>query len=77
MPDTEAGATPLEDYCDRCGDFAEGSRQWMFYQGSPAYEFFCVRCLKVMRTYAAVGFTLIGLLLVAIAAVVWWLRSLH
>jgi hypothetical protein len=49
----------------------------MFYQGSPAHEFFCVRCLKVMRAYAAAGFTLIGLLLVAFAAVVWWLRSLH
>jgi hypothetical protein len=68
---------PLEDYCDRCGAFAEGRRQWMFYQGSPAREFFCAHCLKVMRVYAAVGFTLLGLVLAALTAVVWWLRTLR
>jgi hypothetical protein len=68
---------PLEDYCDRCGAFAEGRRQWMFYQGSPAHEFFCAHCLKVMRVYAAVGFTLLGLVLAALTAVVWWLRTLR
>jgi hypothetical protein len=49
----------------------------MFYQGSPAREFFCARCLRIMRAYAAVGFILLGLLLLAFVAVVWWLRSLR
>jgi hypothetical protein len=67
----------LDDYCDRCGAFAEGRRQWMFYQGSPAHEFFCARCLKITRDYGAVGFTLLGLLVVAFTAAVWWLLSLY
>jgi hypothetical protein len=49
----------------------------MFYQGWPAHEFFCARCLKVMRVYAAIGLTLLGLLIATFSAVVWWLRSLR
>lgn len=49
----------------------------MFHQGAPAHELFCARCLKVMQVYAAIGFTLLGLLLAAFVAAVWWLRSLH
>lgn len=49
----------------------------MFYQGSPAREFFCLRCLKMMRTYAVIGFTLLGVLLAVLSAVVFWLRSLR
>ncbi len=49
----------------------------MFYAGTPANDFFCARCLKVMRIYAAVGFILLGLLLVAFAVAVWWLPSLR
>lgn len=67
----------MEDHCDRCGTFAEGRRQWMFYQGVPAREFFCTRCRKILRIYAAIGFTLLGLLVAALAAVALWLRSLR
>jgi hypothetical protein len=67
----------LEDYCDRCGVFAEGRRQWMFHQGMPALEFFCTRCQKVLRAYAVVGFTLLGLLLLGFVAAVCWIRSLR
>jgi hypothetical protein len=49
----------------------------MFYRDSVAHEFFCARCLKVMRVYASAGFTLLGLLLAAFIAAVWWLRSRH
>ena len=63
-------STPLEDYCDRCGAFSEGKWRWMFYQGIPARDFFCTRCLKIMRAYAAIGFTLLGMLLTALAATV-------
>ena len=67
----------MEDYCDRCGTFAEGRRQWMFYQGAPAREFFCTRCLRILRAYAVTGFSLLGLLLAVLAGVALWLRSLR
>ena len=34
-------------------------------------------CLKILRIYAAIGFTLLGLIVAALAAVTWWLRSLR
>ena len=43
----------------------------MFHQGAPAREFFCEPCLRVMRVYAAIGFTLLGLLMVAFGGVYW------
>lgn len=49
----------------------------MFHQGTPAHEFYCAHCLRVMRLYAVVGFTLLGLLLAAVTGVAWWLRALH
>jgi len=70
----EREATPMEGCCDRCGAWAEGKAQWMFHQGVPANEFHCERCWRIMRLYAAVGFTLLGLVLVGLAAAVWWLR---
>jgi hypothetical protein len=63
-----------EDYCDRCGAFAQGRRQWMFYHDGVAREFFCARCLKIMRVCAAVGLTLLVLLVAAAVAAVWFLR---
>jgi hypothetical protein len=49
----------------------------MFYQGMPAREFFCTRCLKIQRIYAVIGLTLLGLLLASFFAVALWLRSLR
>ena len=66
----------MEDHCDRCGTFAAGRRQWMFHQGVPAREFYCERCLRVMRVYAVIGFTLLGLLMAAFGGVYLWIRSL-
>ena len=65
----------MEDHCDRCGTFSEGRRQWMFHQGVAAREFFCVRCLRILRLQAIIGFTLLGLLVAALAGVTLWLRS--
>ena len=64
----------LEDYCVRCGTFAQGRERWMFHAGAPpAKEFFCLECLRVMRTYAIIGFTFLGLLLVACVVTMLWL----
>ncbi len=64
----------MEDECWRCGEWAEGKWGWMFHQGEPAYEFYCRRCRRVFRVYAAIGFTLLGLLLLAGGVAVVWLR---
>jgi hypothetical protein len=68
---------PDEDYCTRCGEVARGKRQWMFYSSVlPVKEFFCDRCLGVMRVYAIIGFSLLGLLLLAFGIAVWILGVL-
>ena len=46
----------------------------MFHQRSPSHEFFCLRCQGVMRIYARIGFSLLGLLMAALTAAVLWLR---
>lgn len=48
----------------------------MFHQGAPTREFFCLRCLRIMRVYAILGFTLLGLLVGALTGVTLWLRSI-
>jgi len=46
----------------------------MFHHGQlPRKEFFCFRCLRVLRIYAAIGLSLLALLLSACAVAVWWL----
>jgi hypothetical protein len=64
----------FEDVCDRCGDVARGKEQWMFHQGAlPAKQFFCIRCLRIMRVYAIVGFSLLGILMIGLVVALWWL----
>lgn len=38
-----------------------------------AWEFFCRRCLRVMRIYAIVGFSLVGIVVAGLVAVTAWL----
>jgi len=48
----------------------------MFHHGQlPRKEFFCRRCLRVLRIYAAIGLSLLGLLLIAFLVAAWWLGS--
>ena len=66
-------AEMFEDVCERCGTFAIGREQWMFHQGEPPVkQFFCSRCLRVMRTYAIIGFSLLGLLVAGLFGLAWW-----
>ena len=66
-------AEMFENVCDRCGDLAMGVEKWMFHQGEPpAKQFFCFRCLRVMRTYAIIGFSLLGLLVAGLFGAAWW-----
>lgn len=67
-------AEMFEDVCERCGDVARGREQWMFHQGElPAKQFFCSRCLRIMRAYAIVGFSLLGILMTGFVVALWWL----
>lgn len=64
----------FEDVCERCGDVAQGREQWMFQQGElPSMQFFCVRCLRNMRVYAIMGFSLLGILMIGFVVALWWL----
>jgi hypothetical protein len=66
---------PDADYCARCGNFDSGRHRWMFYSGSlPKREFFCAQCLRRMRIYAWIGFSLLFALVAALAGAVIWLR---
>ena len=62
-----------EDYCERCGAFAEGRRTWMFHAGgSTGEQFYCLHCLRIMQIFAGIAFTLLGVVVLAmIAGVVW------
>lgn len=70
-----------EAECDRCGRIATGRYKWMRHgwgtmirTGAPIErEFFCFRCLRIMRIYAVIGFSLLGLVVAAIAATTIWL----
>lgn len=67
-------AEPFEDVCQRCGEFTLGRKQWMFQQGeAPGKQFYCSRCLRVMRIYAIIGFTLLGLLVAGLFGACWWI----
>jgi hypothetical protein len=63
------------DHCARCGEFGSGGQRWMFYNNSfPAREFFCRRCLRRMRIYAWIGFSLLFSLVAVLSGAVIWLR---
>lgn len=63
------------DYCARCGEFAAGRRQWMFYNHAlPAREFFCHPCLRRMRIYAWIGFSLLSVLVAILFGTAFWLN---
>jgi hypothetical protein len=67
-------AEMYDDVCERCGAFASGHERWMLHSHElPAKQFFCFRCLRVMRIYAIVGFSLLGLLMFGFVATLWWL----
>jgi hypothetical protein len=69
------GPTPGVDYCTRCGELDGGKRQWMFHSDTIAKEFYCWRCLRIMRIYAWIGLSLLFVILgAAIGAVVWLTR---
>lgn len=67
--------------CERCGEYSEGRSKLMIYRlmerfpTSPvARQFFCNRCLRVMRIYAFVGFSLLATLLGSLIVAVLWVR---
>ncbi|MFK7789776.1 MAG: hypothetical protein AB8C95_09830 [Phycisphaeraceae bacterium] len=72
-------AEQSEGHCERCRKFAVGRMRWMFYQPLERFpespivrEFFCNRCIKIMRLYAVIGFTLVGIVVAGIAGVTIW-----
>lgn len=76
------GAHGEEAECDRCGRIGTGRYQWMYHipwismllTGAPIErEFFCFRCLRIMRIYAVIGFSLLGLVVAALVATTIWL----
>lgn len=63
----------MEDICERCGEFGEGKSLWMFHQEwLPRREFYCRRCLRIMRIYATIGFTLLGAVVTSAFVAAWW-----
>jgi hypothetical protein len=65
---------PDAGYCARCGNFGSGRRQWMFHSGSlPEREFYCTGCLRRMRIYAWIGFSLLFALVASLYGTVIWL----
>jgi hypothetical protein len=45
-----------------------------FPESPVAEEFFCNRCLRMMRIYATIGFSLLAVLVGTLAGVTFWLR---
>jgi hypothetical protein len=73
MPDE-----PQIDYCERCGEAAEGKYKLMVYHSLfrlPGREYHCYRCLKVMRIYAIIGFLLMALVVTALCITTFLLVS--
>lgn len=68
-----------QDHCERCGEYGPGVRKWMFYSllanfpDSPiARQFFCHRCVRIMRIYAIIGGILaVGAIAAIIAITIW------
>ena len=77
-------AEPTEDYCERCGEHGPGVRKWMFYRSivrKPemwlVHEFFCYSCLKTMKIYAIIGFTLFAIIIGTIIGATIWVNSTY
>jgi hypothetical protein len=73
----------VKQVCERCGMYREGRTKIMVYRvlekfpASPiAKEFYCNRCLLVMRVYAIVGLGLVLSMLGILLLVFIWIRSL-
>ena len=67
--------------CERCGEYREGRSQLMIYRllerfpASPvARQFFCSRCLRVMRIYAFIGLSLLTIIVGSLIVAVLWIR---
>jgi len=81
ITDADGALAEEEDECDRCGRVTTGRYKWMRYgwatmmtTGSPLErEFFCFRCLRIMRIYSVIGFSLLGLVVAAFVAMTIWL----
>ncbi len=65
---------PAEDYCENCGALAAGRAQWMFSDHGIYKQFYCFRCRAWMRFYAAIAFSLLAAVLLAIVGFLWWLK---
>ena len=70
-----------EGTCERCGEYREGRSKIMVYRlmerfpAAPiARQFFCHRCLRIMRFYAVVGFSLLAILLGVLSVSVLWVH---
>lgn len=76
----QASDAPEEDICERCGKYGAGRRQLMLYPWWYALfgeysrrQWFCTRCLWIMRVYAVVGFLLLAILVSGLMGVSIWL----
>jgi hypothetical protein len=81
VTDRDPSARSHVGTCERCGEYREGRSKLMIYRlmerfpASPiARQFFCNRCLRVMRIYAFVGFSLLVILLGSLIGAVLWVR---
>ena len=71
-----------EDYCERCGELREGKRRWMWHrwrvyhlQSPLNEEFYCFRCLRIMRVYSIIGLSLFAIIVAVIIAATIWANS--
>lgn len=81
VTDLDPNAQSHVGTCERCGEYREGRSKLMIYTllarfpAPPiARQFFCYRCLRVMRIYAIVGFSLLAMLLLSLTVAVLWVR---
>jgi len=68
-----SGITSESDYCSRCGAFGPGQRRWMFYKFGIEREFHCLRCMRIMRIYAWIGFSILFVIVAGLSAATIWL----
>jgi hypothetical protein len=81
VTDLDPNAQSHVGTCERCGEYREGRSKLMIYRllerfpASPiTRQFFCYRCLRVMRIYATIGFSLLSILLGSLVVAVIWVR---
>lgn len=73
MPDDYYGE------CDRCGAEGPRKRKLMFYgaqvfhpESHTRLEFYCADCLRQMKRFAVIGFSVLGLLVLLLAGLAIW-----